>query len=287
MSNRTVTLGDATVVVERPSALKASRAFAILKGVGGHTRTITKEWTKFVAEHEAENYVELTRTQARLRFPPRPILNPTTMMPARDEAGEVVYTPSVVEHMTDEDWAKSGEVLRLPESPTTPQIIAAVFPTAIELAEDQVYRLLALFTVPNDVLKQAWKGQGIDQVIDEAVDRLLGGYFDELLELAVVCGEVVDENFTRKIEELGDRAGKALRLIGIKGPATTPAEPSTSSPSSEPTSTPSDSRPTSSTDGPASSDGASTTPSAPRSTSSADSPIASSENAPAPEETRS
>lgn len=276
MSNREVTLGGETVVVERPSALKASRAFAILKGVGGHTRTITKEWTKYVAEFEAENYVQLTRTQARLRFPPRPILDPTTMQPVKDADGELVLTPSVVEHMTEEDWSKSGDVLTLPESPTTPQIVAAVFPTAIELAEDQVYKLLALFTIPNDTLRQAWKGQGIDPLLDEAVDRLLGGFFDELLELAVVCGEVVDENFTRKVEQLGDRAGKALRLIGIKGPASS----SSSSPTSTPTSTPSDSRPTSSTDGPASTDGASTTSSEPRSTSSTGSPIESSANTP-------
>jgi hypothetical protein len=292
-----VELGGELITIERVSALKASRAFAILKGISGKVPGLTKQWGDYVAEYEREHYVELTRAQARLRFPARPLLDPDTRAPIREpdtirragapgddpvespnpRAGELVLTPSPVDHMTEEDWKASGQTLRLPESPSTAQIIVAIFPEALEVAEESVYRLLALLTLRNEDVHRHWKGGALDAELEARVDWLLGNsYAEELLELAVVAGETIDDQFRRKIESLGDRVGKALRLVGLNPPSPSPAP----SPNG---SEPNGSRPTSSTGGPESTDGESTTSSPHPSTSSPGSPPASTTSEPEPE----
>ena len=58
--------------------------------------------------------------------------------------------------MTEEDWQASDNVLVEPAEPGIGDIIAKLLPKALELAEDEVYELLALFTISNaDVKKRA------------------------------------------------------------------------------------------------------------------------------------
>jgi hypothetical protein len=293
-----VELGGETVTIERASALKASRAFAIIKGISREVRGLTKLWGSYVAEYEREHYVELSRAQARLRFPPRPLLDPDTRAPIREpdtirragapgedpvespnpRAGDLVLTPSPIDHMTEEDWQASGQTLRLPESPATPQIVAVIFAEAGDVAEDSVYRLLALFTLRNQDVHRYWKAGTFAEELEERVDWLLGNaYADEVLELAVVVGEAIDDQFRRKIESLGGpaRLGKALRIVGVDLPTSPTPDPTASEPNG--------SRPTSSTGGPESTDGESTTSSPHPSTSSPGSPPASTTSEPEPE----
>lgn len=244
----TLTLAGQDVTLERVSARKASRILAELRAITAAVPDITRAIGEFVRSYEATNMLELNRTQARYQLPDR------------------------TAHMTDADWQAADGVLRLPESPATPEVIAAVFPLALDLAEEHVYRLLALFTMSNSDVKRARREGTLAERLEERADDLLDDAgFDELLELAVVVGEVIDAQVRGKVEALGDRLGNAMRLLGMaptrssSSPASEPAQSTSSSPDDEPTddseptagsSTPSSSssRPKSATDSPATSD---------------------------------
>jgi hypothetical protein len=304
-ASNTLSLNGQLVIIERPSGLKASRALAIMKRVSKAFPELTKAWATFNTEYERTHYVELDRAQAMLRYGPQPLTDEhgrVIMYPDRLEdgtphprAGEVVLIPSRLESLTEEAWAKAEHRVRLPRSPSLGESIVGILDEVLEVAETHVYELLALFTIPNSEVKSLWK-QGGDQLnrrIKEQVDDVvLDAYADELLELAVVCGEVVDANFRTKAATLGARAGNALRLFGITLPAKQTEEPPTeaqtdaeapqtsdstgSQTSQETTETsPTSSPPHSPTDTPDSSDGTPSEPSTSPSTSSTESPPAS------------
>lgn len=285
----TVTINGEQRTIERISGLKLSRALAIVRAAGQAVPKIVSEWGEFRTEYERTHNIELSRAQALMRYGPRAIFDEAGD-PVLDEAGQVRMAPGALAHMTDADWAASGNVLAIPSSPSTSESIAAVFPTLIETAEEHVYALLTLFLTSNGELKRLWRSGEHKEALEAAqADLLADSYADELLELAVVCGELVDEQFSRKAAALGDRLGKALRLFGMD-PATlssssptsteqaeTPSETLQSSPTSSVE--PSSSSATSSTDSPAPTDGDGASPSTPPPTSSSSSGDASTETA--------
>lgn len=259
-SSRTLELGGDTVTVERPSALKATRALAILRELSRATPELLEHLARFRRQYEADNVLELDRVQAKLRYPPRPIFEGDTAV--LDEAGAPRLLPSPVDRLTEEDWTAAGGVYRVPASPSTEEVVLALFDRALELAEDTVYRFLALFTIPNRELKQARRAGTDLELIRERTEELLDDAFaDELIELAVVVGEVVDGNLRRKTSAMGPRMTAAARLVGLKW---TPSPAAKTTPSD-------DTRPSSSTASPASTDGDPTTSSTPPSTSSSSS----------------
>lgn len=265
-----VELGGRLVTIERPSGLKASRALALMRALSKAMPDLQGDLARFRRDYERENVLELDRVQAKLRFPPRPLVDDAGEYLV-DEHDAVRYMPSPVDRLTDADWENAGGVYKIAASPSTPEIVAALFDRALEVAELHVYKLLALFTIGNRELKAARAAGNLDELLTTTADELLDDSFaDELLELAVVVGETVDHHFVRKTRELGARTGKALRLLGIDLPTRTPpAEESTTTSTS--TDTPSDSRPSSSTDTAASTDGPPTSPSTPHGTSSSSS----------------
>jgi hypothetical protein len=214
----TVKLGDEQVTIQPFSGRKSIRALKILKAISKGVPQVLQEWAAFNASYSTENALVLDRTQARFRF------------------------PEDTEHMTDQDWEANGQQLKLPQSPTMVEQVAAVFPSAMDLAEEQVLQLLALAVVSNDELGRRARADGAEGVTllltdraDELLDQASG---TELLELAVVASETVEQEFKAKVDELGDRVGNLWRLFGL-----------TKTESSEATS-PTDSKPTSSTDSP-------------------------------------
>ncbi len=257
--SRTIRLGEQEVTVERPSGRKVAMALGLLRAVSGTVRELTVAYGRFVKEYGEAHYTELDRVQARLEFPRRPILDPTTRQPTVEpatlpdgslnpRAGELVLAPSLIETMTEADWERTGHKLRIPRQPRREEVFGALFDMALERAEEEVYRLLALFATSNAEVAE-WRRSGDPTTaLKERADDLLDiTLFDELLELAVVAGTVVDDAFRSKVAEMGEAAGNALRLIGL-GPKE-PNDPETSSEgdSSETSST---SRPTSSTASP-------------------------------------
>lgn len=276
-------LGGKTYMLERPTGLKASRALALMRALSKATPRIGEELAEFRRKYERENFLELDRVQARMRYPARPVTDAAGAVMI-DEKGAPVMLPSPVDRMSEEDWQATGGVFRAPASPSGPEVIAAIFDTALELAEEHVYKLLALFTITNSELKTHRAAGTLAEALEDRKTELLDDAFaDELLELAVACGELVDHHFRRKSAELGDRVGNALRLIGLDW---TPTSPSTPTPAS--TDGPSSSKPSSSTATPASTpDGPPTPSSTPPTTSSSSSEHSSPETTPSESSTTS
>lgn len=298
-SRGTVAVGGRDYIIERPSARKSSSAFRLLRAVSATVKAVTAELGKFDREYAQDHVIELDRAQARMRYPRRPLLNedagpvlePPTIGEGDDRrpnprAGELVMAPSPLDSLTEADWERAGHVLRLPEAPSTVERVGAVFDLAMEQAEEELYRLLALFTIPNADVKALRREGRLDEELDRRADELVDdGGLEELLELAVVIGEVIDDQFRSKADELGKgRLGNALRLLGIDLPTSsteeTPEAPQTTSETPQTTGSTngqasSSSRPLSSSDSDARSDGSPTPPSTPTTDSSSTSSDAS------------
>jgi hypothetical protein len=255
-----VEIGGSTVTIERVSTRKASTALALMRHLSSAMPGLQTELAEFRRTYERENVLELDRVQARIRNPARPMLDEhgQIIVTKRDiaedgtvlvEGGAPVMLPSPVDRMTEADWAQTGGVYRVPATPATYEIVAALFSSALEVAEEHVYKLLALFTVPNEEVTRRRKDgslmEHLKEVADDLVDNSLA---DEILELAVVCGEILDTQLKSKLTQLGDRVGKVLTLIGISTKPQTDAATSTDgSSSSKPSS--STASPTNTTDG--------------------------------------
>lgn len=253
MTENTIELeGLGTIRIERINGLKLTRMLAITKAISRKVPGIVGQIGTFRREYAERNAIVLDRATAVMRFGER------------------------LERMTDEDWKASGNRLTVPVEPSTAEVIAAVYGDVLEAAEAEVLRLLALITLSNGAVIAAWKEGTLtaeDGPVALRVDRLLEAPADDLLELAVIAGEVLQDQYTSRRDKLGDRLGNAFRLFGL--------DPSKMTPESRtPTTTPTSSTPTSSTDTPASTDGDPTSPSEPP-------PISSPVSANAPEPTMS
>lgn len=288
---RTVTIGDREVTIERPSARKTSRAFAILRAVSKETGELVKRWGQIEEELADANVVTFDRVEAIANFGgPQPVtrrLEDGSQELVYDSDGKVATIPSALEMMSEEDWNAAGNVLRRRKSPDTWQVAAAVLAEASPEFEQNIYRLLALFTIPNDVVRTRRKDGTLPEYIDTVADELIDeAGADELMALAAIAGDVVDDAFRSKAREIGSSTlGKAFRLAGLDPermkPQTPPDPTQTTIPGEEATpesrETPSSSRPTTSGDSPEPSpDGPSTTSSTPPPTSSELSAIGSS-----------
>lgn len=246
---RTLTLGTRTVTVERPNGYKATRAIAGVRALSKAFPELQGDLARFRQAYEADNVVALDRVQAKLRFPPRPILDEDGAV-RLDEDGTPLLLPSPVDRLTEEDWTEAGGLYRMPSTPSTEEMVMAVLDRALEVAEEHVYRFLALFTVSNDDLRRYRRDGTLEERLDEAAADLLDdAYADEVMELAVVIAETVDHHFRRKASDLGDRLGKTLATFGLGRPSRqSPAPAPAAATSSD---GPSASTPTSSTDSPA------------------------------------
>lgn len=285
MPTRTVThVGDREVKLERVSARKGARILAELRYIGKRAPGIADKVAKFRRDYAAENTEVISRAEAELRWGPRPAIQngqalryPDTVTvdgveQAHPRAGEIVMLPGELEHITEEAWAAMGHKLERPGNPSVGEAVAHVFDEALELAEDHVYRLLTLFTIPNERIVEWRKANTLAEELERETDELMDeAYADELLELAVIAGEVLEAQFVAKIRSVTEgtvgRLGNALRLVGLdptslgsqtgREAAQTTDQPMSSSSPATPTGTPSRLRPTSSgdTDEPTPSDG--------------------------------
>jgi hypothetical protein len=189
-NDRTISLGSRNVTVEPFTGRKALRAFKLLRGITQGAPAIMERWAEFTREYEEANTVSLSRAEAMFEFP-----------------------PGRFDHISDADWQASGNRLKVPRSPGTAEKIAAVFPEALDLAETEVLRLLALVAMPNAEVRE--NRGNIEDALDALAEEIIDAPYEQLLELAVLGGEAVDEQYRRKAAALGDRMGNALRLVGL------------------------------------------------------------------------
>lgn len=270
--SHTVTVAGEAVRIEPVSARKASRAFALLRHINRRAKDLAKSVDRFEREWRDEHVTMLTRPEARVQFPALLILDPETGTPVKDpDTSELIYRPSPVDTMSETDWQATDG--RYPVHERAPGYAVAMhaFDDAVEVAEAHVYRLLALLLMPNDEVSRRHREGTLDDELDQAANDLLDtAMADEVFELAVVCAEVLDEQFNTKMDELGDRAGNAMRLLGM-GKRTTSSS-STTPPSGPTTSTPDSSTDTPSSNGQAGHPTPSSTPTTDSSSESAPSP---------------
>lgn len=261
-ASKTVTLDGTPTELQPFSGRRAIRAISLLKKLAKAAPEIMAVRAEFVRKYEKENYTELTRAEAQMRFGPIPL---TRRVPDGDtfkiepilEDGRPVMGPSRLAHLTDADWEKSGNVLKLADPPSRDAQVAAIFPAALDLAESEILQLLALITIRNKDYGKAAREGTQQAVLEEKADELQDELANELLELAVVGAELIEEQFADKVEELrrGNRLGNLMALFG----KTEPDEAlTTTAPAAEVTST---TKQTSSTDSESSTAGESDAPS--------------------------
>lgn len=209
---KTVTIGTEEKILEEFSGYKAFAAMEQLKVIFEAGPAIDSRIAAYVRTYESENAVVLDRATALHRFP-----------------GEL-------EHLSDQDWAASGNQLKVPQSPDGLQIAFAALPVAIEIAKTETIRLLGLLILTNQELEDADNAGGdeaVDKEITARAKRLMHeARGSQLLELAVVSVELLEEEFADTVASLGGRLGNALKLLGL---GTNPSEPEQPTESSEPT----------------------------------------------------
>lgn len=208
-------LGDRVIRVEPFSGRKALRALKLLRGVTDEIPKIIEEWGAFVRAYEDGNSITVSRSTALAQFPPLYAIDPDTGQRLATSDGDLVMLRAGrYEHLTEADWEASDHQVTLPRSPSMGEQIAAIFPMAFDLAETEVKRLLALIAMPESEVRE--RRGDLDDALDTAAEEILDAPFDDLVELMVLGGEALDEQYRRKAAKLGDRLGNMARLIGLK-----------------------------------------------------------------------
>lgn len=246
-----IKFGSSDITVERFCFAKAMRVITLLKELQQSAPEITKAASDFRREYMESNIVELDRVQAKMRFGPQPIFDDNNQPMFHD--GELLTMASSIDRMTEQDWERSGQTLKIRQEPSTPEMVAAVFPVAYGHAEETVQRLLGLVIMSNaDVLKYVAAGDIWDQVDGVVKQTIEPAYIEDVMELVVVVGEVIEGQVMTKVKGLGDRLGKLRRLLTGEKTKTDPSEgsPTSSESPAQPSTEPVSDSPASST-GPA------------------------------------
>lgn len=249
---RPLTIGGATVELKPFMAFKAMRAMRMVRVLfREHGPSILAEGGRFKREFEGENYTELDRAEARRMFPPRPLTKQVPLErdgelvfetvpgqdddepgrelvvltePALDPAGQPLMRDPLG-HLTDQDWEKSGNKLRVPESPDRWLQYAVMAAAAIEQAEDLSMQLLALILADDRDLER-WDTEGNTNVDAElqAAARTLPhrARADEFVRLLVGAAAFMVDQLGDTLNEVKGDVGKIR--AALPG-ATTDSEP--------------------------------------------------------------
>lgn len=209
-----VKVGDRTVTIPRFSGFKVVRAGRIVKELTKKYPSILFDIAAFTREYEEKNAVRVTRAMAKL--------------PRYEDIG-----------LTERDFGDK-EFVEFPQSPSTPEQIAAVFPQIMEAAEGEIVELLALILAPNSELADTDEEGTVDEYLTKEGRKLLhSSDADQLVDVALVAVEVLRDQFSKKMDEVG----KLRALVDPQAAAAAMREAKKNSPES-------------STDSPAHTDGA-------------------------------
>lgn len=255
-----ITLGDF-------SGYKAGLVLSAARNIMKSAPEILDEVARFKRQYSEANYVELARAEARRQFRPAVVYRDVI---ARDEEtkevlrdgdgvvviarepfvgrdGEPVIGPDPLGHLTDADWAASGEVLRIPRPASEELQWAVMVPVVFDLAREQVLRLLAAVVTSNRDFEE-WDLEGGDAKVDAELEQAAKSLQhrargDELVRLAGATVELLEEQFLAALEESRSRLGGLRRIFNRqeKAPAPSAPEPTRmeTSPSEQTGSTPS------------------------------------------------
>lgn len=213
MPSHTVKIGGQETPLQEFSGYKAFKALRLVREILGSSDQIQTAITEHRRRYNQQNAIELDRAAAVFRFGDR------------------------TAHLTEEDWAASGGKLVIPQDPSPIESTLAAFPVALDVAEEQTLRLLALVLTANTELEK-WDDAGdVDTNLEAERKRLPHrALAHELAELARVAVELLNDQFAGTIAgfEESDAVGK-LRAWWAKQdtPSPPPASPPTSTPADE------------------------------------------------------
>lgn len=177
MAAREVRIGDRTYPIARFKGFKAVRAGRIVQQLSDQYPVILDAMAEFTRNYEAKNTVRITRAMAHL--------------PRFQALG-----------LTDQDF-DGREYIELPQAPSGEERLFAVFHKVMTIFEQQLMELLALIVAPNSELRRADSEDRVDQYLaDLGKELLFEGDLDELAMLLVEAREVIEEQFTGKLERL-------------------------------------------------------------------------------------
>lgn len=195
MSNpTTVQIGGRQVTIPEFSGYRALEVAGTLAEISDGIPEIQNAIAEFRRRYERENVAEMERTFALFQFGPERL------------AG-----------ISDADWQANGNMLRLPKSPETQEIVWAVFPKAYKLARQEMLRLAALFEVSDAELEEWDEANDVDlqaKLLERGRALAHESRGTELLELLFAGAEHCQREFGDKIQEIGGRLGNVLRLFG-------------------------------------------------------------------------
>jgi hypothetical protein len=247
------------------NAFKALVAMEIISDVETAFREVSDAAAEYRHDWEAKNYLEIRRADARRRFAPEPLMRVVqeetddgrvrvSQVPVIDDAGAPIMGPDPLGHLTDADWQANGQALRIPETPSDEQVMAAMVPKAFKLAKTQVLRLMALALTTNRALEE-WDGEkDIDAELDRVGVKLIHDATPgELMDLAVAVMQLARD----QLRDPFDRATAAWKELRQSREETSPEDPD-DAPAPEPMRIETESSPTSSIESP---DGTAGTPS--------------------------
>lgn len=266
-----VTIGGEDRSIADFSAFKALLAMSEATAAQDVFDQVLTAGAAFKRRYEAEHFVTMDRAEARRQFAPRPLLEevpiehdgkiladdgvPLLRRVPMLRDGEPVMGLDPLGHLSDADWEASGNVLKVPDSPSRDLIVTAQVEAGFRLGRPQALRLLALALASNADLEK-WDGEGGDEKIRAELDaeakRLLHrASAGELMRAAGVVVDLLREQLSDPFEELRATFAR-MRRSGSRGDETAAREPE---PMRVETSGESESQPTSSTSSQGDTDG--------------------------------
>lgn len=241
---RAVEVGGQTYTIGR---FRGGKATLLMREIARAARTypdLAGAQAEFEKAYVEEHKLTLSRPEAEIEF--------------GDDAREI----------SDEAWEATGNVYPLRRMPSRSDRLLAILPELLDVAEEHVFRILAIVAATNAELRDADEEDGLEAFLASLErDLKYEGEIEELVELARVGYAIGRRHF----EPLEDLAGNldALLGLGLTGPRRAAPDPSPSSPASSETS------PSSSTASPPPTAGPDERPSGPPTSSSDDSEPAS------------
>lgn len=250
VENRVVEVGGRSYRIARFRGFKAQQILRLSAKIGRKYPKLAEEVAAFERTYIEDNKLELTRTEAELRW--------------GEDAKQI----------TGEAWESSGNVIALKRMPGSGDRIAAVWPSILEAAEEPALDLLAVVSLTNEELADADDEDNVDDVIAERRKKLLhDGDAEEIVELILAGVDVARGQFGPLVGKLAPMLARLGLTMGEPGPTTSSTSPESEDPTdSSPTSSGSETSPSSSTDSPPPTGGAEERPSDPPGPPSDDSP---------------
>lgn len=187
-----VRIGDRNVTIPRFSAFKIVRAGRLIAKISKAYPTIMFDVARFERDFEASNKVQITRAMAKM-----------PKFAALD--------------LDDEDF-QGKDFVEFPSSPNDYQRFASVFPAIMDVAEEDVVKLIALVLAPNKVLEEQDEDDTVDEYLRAEGKKLLHeAEGDQLIDVCISVAEVLKEQFAEKVSD----AGKAFMALRENGTPTT------------------------------------------------------------------